>query len=221
LAADIRDGGGEHPLPQSEPGRDRRRRHNAERAAIVGTVVTVIALIVAILEWQFPQGPGGAEPRPSNTGDPPSSPPSQPPTRTPLPDAEIRYLRDLAPASGAINLDREAMTAGRDAHEVVLPCGSGRSNDQEREVRYQLRSRYAVFSTDIRIRGDADPDIRAQVIVLSDESLVLSKHLRLGQSFALSADVAGAELLTLRLRCESIALSAAFAEASLSVKPDS
>lgn len=192
----------------------------------VGTiagVATVLALIISLLAWLYPQPPADESPSGSDRaggltsagpGSVDSRPPATPTAEPPAPT--LTFLDTLPPQTGGANLGRlPRALAGQPGydHPVVIQCPSNQSGDKVRVVTYPLRGRYLDFSATVRPYFTAQPDAVSQVFVLAgirqvdDRVVTVQKGSQLNASMAtpapVTAQVDGAAELTLQVRCES------------------
>ena len=181
-----------------------RTRHRVELATLG---VTVLGVLVALGAWLLPRGDRdrpapSAPPAGAGTVAGPTSPGSAPPAAT------ARYLTELTPAAGAGEVQRVG------ARSLVMRCGSGEGDDRHREVTYDLpRTGYREFRTAVRTAGERET--RVQVTVLVDRTVAAQPILVAGDTRQLTADVAGAARLSLRITCDPGAGPATFADPGL------
>lgn len=192
------------------PVRPRRTwtRHRVELATLA---VALVGVLVALGAWLLPRDPGRTPAGPGPTAGPaPTVPGTDPATGTtqPAPDGPPRYLVELTPAVGGGTVQR---TGDR---SLVMACGTGESDDRQREVTYDLpRTGYRTFRTTARPAGQRDT--RLQVTVIVDGTVATRPVLTAGAVRELAADVAGASRLTLRITCDPGAGPATFTDPGL------
>ena len=172
------------------------RRH-ADIATMVAAVVGILGVVVAILAWQLPKSPqtGGAG-RPDATSQ--AGEAVTGPTGTAANAAGgARYLTDLTPLAGLTNIE-----ADRDARTFVQLCRT-RTGDPSTEVQYTLRGRYREFAAEVVVSKIDDPDAAIQYEVFVDGRRISNTILEgIDRGRITSAELRGAQVLALRLRCE-------------------
>lgn len=180
--------------------------------------VTVAGVVVALAAWLLPRGaddatdlgPGTATAAaPGSTTDAPA--PSRPPaTATPTGTAarSVRYLTELVPSAGGGFVRRVG------AHSLIMECGTGESDDRDREVSYDVPpTGYRAFGTVARPTGQRET--RVQVTVLVAGGVVTAPVLTAGSGAELAAPLDGPLRLTLRLTCDAGAKSVTFVDPAL------
>ena len=135
-----------------------------------------------------------------------------PPTPSGVPD-EVVYLSGLAPQSGGANLTVLPRTLrGQPGyqHAVVIACPTNQSDDKERSVTYLLRGRYLDLSGTAVPAFSGDREATARVTVLTglrerDDTMTwreqTARNSTMDKPAGVTAEVAGAEELTLRVQC--------------------
>lgn len=187
--------------------------------------VALIGVVVALGAWWFPQSPDSADDagrasrtttvKPSPQGSPVGDGPptgAADPTAT---AADVTLLDTQSPESGAANLtELPRALAGEPGydHPIVVTCPSNQTGDLVREVTYLMRGRYLDFAAEVRPYFDNVKDARAEVAVIAvekqrDDSLTRRETGRESTTMTaapapLTAEVDGAEQLTLQIRCE-------------------
>jgi hypothetical protein len=200
--------------------RDRRWSRRAEVATVIGTLVGIAGLVVALLAWLDPTTP----PAPGSAASP-SAPAARAPTGSPAPGSappggggttsagtEVRYLAALSPATGGAYVQTGG-TGGQ--YGMVIHCGTGESDDQYREVAWDLVGGYARFTATATASGQADAKARVGVQVFTDDVQAANPLLTLGQSASLDVQIAGVHRIALRVTCELPSMAVTFADATL------
>jgi hypothetical protein len=175
-------------------------------------IATIAAVPVAMLAWLLPDpfGFGGGQTstgaatttqpatQPSSPATPqsPSSNPGGGGAPTGTSSAPGRRLADLTPDVGGVNIDVPA-----DHRTIQMPCNSGQSDDQYREVRYRLGGAYSRFSSRVQVFG-VDERSLVQVTVTVDDNNQYNQTLRGSGSVDLPYSVADADALTLSVTCQ-------------------
>ena len=212
----------------------RRGSDLSTRATVIGTLAGVLSLGVAVAAWQWPRSPEPAPqasaPAPGRTTGVPQVPPTGGPTgggTSPAPE----YLAGTAPESGAANLVplpravRAEPAYARRA--LVIACPSNETGDQERSVTFALRGRHARFDAQVHPYYPPGADARSVTFVtvlagardrdatLTTTEAGTQKRAAPGSPQPLTADVEGAETLTLRVQCDDPGGVVALTEARL------
>ena len=171
------------------------QRH-AALATIVAAVVGIVGVVVAILAWQLPTSPqAGGTAHPDATSE--AGEAVAGPTGTATDAAGARYLTDLSPLAGQTHIE-----ADRDARTFVQHCRTG-TGDPSTEVQYTLRGRYREFAAEVVVSKIDDPDAAIQYEVFVDGRRISNTYLEgINRGRIASAELRGAQVLTLRLRCE-------------------
>ena len=133
------------------------------------------------------------------------------PTQTTAPNERHLAELPLAQGGGAVQV------SGRD---LSMPCGSGQSDDQYRQIVYELPGPYTSFTTDATAKGKADVEasVGVQVFVRarqekSDRTLEARRiALTANTSQPLTADVADARAILLRITCSASTLNVTFTD---------
>jgi hypothetical protein len=110
-------------------------------------------------------------------------------------------------------------TPGTDA-DLSMPCGSGQSDDQYRQIEYELPGPYASFTTRATAAGKADEEasVGVQVFVRarqerSDRVLEAGRIvLQPNGSEPLTADITNARAILLRITCSVSSLNVTFTD---------
>jgi hypothetical protein len=105
-------------------------------------------------------------------------------------------LTDIAPTVGTGNLSPSDKQG-----TLILHCGSGQSNDQDRSVSYDLLASYRAFQATASVSGRIRPEARLQLDVFVDDMLLADPIVQVGRSAAVSVHVDNARILQLRLIC--------------------
>ncbi len=167
------------------------------KLTIAAEVAAVIAVIVGLLAWLFPQDQN--RPRSTSNSTSATTPPSArtSPTSSAAPvEASGRYLTDIEPSAG-----KSFLEASPRPHTLRVRCASGQSTDSVREIAYPLY-RYRKFQAVVRATGSAPKETQIQVQVFADANPRGKVLVPIDGSARITADVSGATL-TLRLVCES------------------
>ena len=189
---------------------DRRRFNHGLFWAIVGSLAGVGSLVTGALAL-LPSSSDSSRTTPSTTASaqatpsplapssPVTAPPTASPSASPSPPSNRRYLADLEPVAGKVNL-----TSTPTPRAVRIGCATGQLSDPFREVAYPLYGAYRRLSMQVVALGSAPRETRVQVKVLVDQQQRANAVLRIGQDAPQSADLSGSTL-TLRVVCESSA----------------
>jgi hypothetical protein len=207
-----------------------RKRDPGLRATVIDTVAGVGSLIVAVVAWQWPQpqpqpdsGPAGVAAAAPSVAATPSTrvnDVSSAPVATPqMPATGARFLTEMDPESGAANLQQlpRAIRAEPryNSRPVVVTCPSNQTDDQRRDVTYQLHGRYADFAAQVHPYYPKGTDQGSVTIVTlttevrqTDGSLLKNDVVTLGAATPeapkpLTAPIDGAEKITLRVACDN------------------
>lgn len=205
----------EHSPPADRPVWQRLGR--GER--IIALILTALGVLVAVLAWLYPRSPdeptAGTEATVAG-GSPAKTTTGRSPGKRPLPGpATSTHLDTLAAQAGGANL----VALPRELHDqpgynrpVIVQCPSNENNDKVREVNYLLRGRYLTFSAMVRPFFATEQDAAAHVSVLAavrerDGTLTWTAR---GNQFQaamdrpapVTADVEGAQEMSLQVRCE-------------------
>jgi hypothetical protein len=190
----------------------------AVAAQISAIVIVPIAIIGVVLQARAddpaPPPERSAASTPGTAGqeatvpDPPASNADPP-----------QYLSDLTPSGGEANLAPLPRSISGDSdysHAIAMPCGSGQVDDQFREITYSLRGRYLELAAEIRPFQEPATPIDIQVQVFRDDQLAANVRLDAAETRPLSADLAGAAELRIRVTCELSSPIVIFSEAAVS-----
>jgi hypothetical protein len=143
---------------------------------------------------------------------------SQNPTGAPnTPGTDARNERHLAELPLAQGGGTVSVVRGRD---LSMPCGSGQSDDQYRQIEYELPGPYASFTTRATAAGKADEEasVGVQVFVRarqerSDRVLEAGRIvLQPNGSEPLTADITNARAILLRITCSVSSLNVTFTD---------
>jgi hypothetical protein len=191
---------------------------NWRSAEVVGTVIGIVAVLVALVALLLDHPPfgsrGEAAPQPGPGPTTPTSGPAPEPPTTSGPTTSggppRRYLTDLTPDSGGGYVQRVG------SHSLRMACGSGDSDDRQREVSYVLPPAvtYRSFSSGVGAAGSRDT--RIQTVLLVDQRQVAAPVLPTGSSTRLTWSGQSAGQLTLRIICDPGATTATFTDPALS-----
>ncbi|MEV6490783.1 hypothetical protein AB0M20_19515 [Actinoplanes sp. NPDC051633] len=204
------------------------KRDPGLRATVIGTVAGVGSLIVGVVAWQWPQpqpdpGPaGGGTAAPSVAATPSTrvDDVSSAPAATPqMPATVARFLTEMDPESGAANVQQLPRSIraepGYNSRPLVVACPSNQTDDQRRDVTYQLHGRYADFAAQVHPYYPEGTDQGSVTIVTlttevrqTDGSLLKNDVVTLGAATPaapkpLTAQIDGAEKITLRVACDN------------------
>jgi hypothetical protein len=171
----------------------RRPRRPTEIATIAGAVFAGLAVVVAILAWQWPVSPG----QPGTAGTPTAGTATSRSTAATQPSGTTRFLTEMTPLSGQAYIETNPGTK-----TFVLHCGSGVS-DPSREVQYRLNGAYRKFEANVIVSEVEAPEDQTQFQVFTDgvrrSNIVIDGK----NSRSISTeDLNGAEVLALRLTCQ-------------------
>lgn len=185
---------------------DLRWRRAAELAAVVAALA---AIVFGLLELRPEPTPGSAAPpttSPRSTG--PGGGTTGPSLTTQPAGRPDRYLTELTPAVGGSLVQRVG------ANSLRMSCGTGESDDREREVTYDIpRSGYRSFGTAAAVSGERET--RVQVFVLVDNRVVTEPVVTAGGTQRLTWTGDGLVRLTLRIACEPGATRVTFTDPGL------
>jgi hypothetical protein len=207
-----------------------RRRHGlwrrwtaVEWATIIGTIMTVIGLVVAVAAWQLPTSPdsSGTDDRAGAPGSTPAAPPPATATAArpgkPVGGA-AEFLDTGFPAeSGGANLVPLPRAIRADAtyqpHAIGITCPSNQTGDQDHAVTFLLRGRYVQFDAAVHPYYPPGADARSATYVTvqtgvreSDGELRITeagsqKTAAVDSPQPLTAMIDNAEKITLTVRC--------------------
>lgn len=186
------------------------------RAGVISAVAAVLALIVALLAWLWPQQPGDEDKSAPAASGATSPTPAAPTTAKP---AGAVFLNSTAfpPESGAADLVPVPRAirgkAGWTGNEIAIRCPTNQTGDQTSEVTYLLRGRYAQFDVTVHPYYPDGADQQAVTYVTAVAAVRTSdggldttvagtqKTATYATAADLSAPVDGAEKLTVRVEC--------------------
>ena len=182
----------------------------------IGVIAGVVAAGAAVAVFVVPTRDGRNETDRANTTQ--SAEATQNPTSAPNPSRASapneRHLAELplAQGGGAVKVN-----GGRD---LEMPCGSGQSDDQYRQIEYALPAAYASFATHATASGKADREasVGVQVFVRarqerSDRTLEAGRTvLPANGSGPLTADITNARAILLRITCSASTLTVTFSD---------
>jgi len=132
------------------------------------------------------------------------------PASGPSSASPVRYLTDLEPDSGGGFVQRIG------SHSLRMACGSGDSDDRQREVSYIVPPAltYRSFTSGVSAAGLRDTRIKA--VLLVDQQEIAAPVVTTGSSAQLTWSGARAGQVTLRIICDPGATAATFTEPGLS-----
>lgn len=181
-----------------------------EIATVVGVLVAAAAFL---LDHPLFGGSGAAGPTTSSAAVRPTTagtgggptPASGRPSASP-----VRYLTDLEPDSGGGFVQRVG------SHSLRMACGSGDSDDRQREVSYIVPPAltYRSFASGISAAGLRDTRIKA--VLLIDQQQIAAPVVTTGSSAQLTWSGQRAGLVTLQIICDPGATAATFVDPGLS-----
>lgn len=179
-----------------------------EVATIVGVLVAAAALL---LDHPPFGGSGAGAPATSSTGvRSPGTGPGGPAGPSIQPSTPTHYLTDLEPDSGGGFVQRVG------SHSLRMACGSGDSDDRQREVSYvvppALTSR--TFASGVSAAGLQDTRIKA--VLLIDQREIEGPIVTTGSTARLTWSGERAGQVTLRIVCDPGATAATFVDPGLS-----
>jgi hypothetical protein len=186
------------------------------RRVSTGTAIAAVGVLVAIGAWRWPVDPSPPNAQPTapvtlSTSPLATGPTTSGPTTAPAssPSGPHRFLTELVPSSGGSAVQRTG------AHSLIMKCGTGESDDRDREVAYDIPpTGYRTLSATLRPTGQRET--RIQVSVLADGVVKTKPVLTAGTSQALTLAVDGAGHLILRITCDVGATSTTFVDPELS-----
>lgn len=184
------------PVNQKQPAAgDRRLRRYAEIATIAGAVFGGLAVVIALLAWQWP---GGQEQTgTAGTATPTADTTTSRSATATRPPGTTRFLTEMTPLSGQGNIE-----VSPDTKTFVLRCGSGVS-DPSREVQYRLNGAYRKFEATVTVTKVEAPEDQAQLQVFADGARLSNIIIDGNSSRPISGvDLNKVEILTLHLTCE-------------------
>jgi hypothetical protein len=188
---------------------------------VVGTLLTAVGVVVAVAAWLYPKSPSdGSEdrgalptPSPSRTGGETTT------GATPSVSGGIssprgdRYFSDIQPATGASAV-KPGGPAGR--HALVIPCGSGQSDDLSRIVRWNVPGDYVALKGEVSVSGRIDPESPTQVEWFVDGIRVFNTStLTLRTPRAFSGEVDGRHNIRVEVTCDDPAATVTLLDARL------
>jgi hypothetical protein len=191
------------------------------RAAVVSTVVAIIGLPFTILAVRFAgdEPRGGASASPTRAATPTGPVATSTSTSTTGPTAGFTYLNDkaVAPQAGGdrlVELPRELRGRAEYAvHPLAVKCPSNQTGDQASEVTFPLSGHYLHFEATVRPYYPPSADQRSATYVYvvkgmpqPDGTLAIREA---GEQLlaaptaptAVTAEIAGAQEMTIRIRC--------------------
>jgi hypothetical protein len=169
-------------------------QRSAQLAGLV--VIPLVALLVAIMAWQFPVRPDDAITTTSATVPGTAEGGAGTSSARPGPSQSAsRALTDLEVAAGTGNTRVDGAT-------VSLACGTGESHDRSREVEYRTRGAYQRFTATLTATEVAAPEIRTQLQIFSDTTVVSDIVLVGTETVPVDAELDGGQILRLRLTCQ-------------------
>jgi hypothetical protein len=185
------------------------------RLTFVGIVVTAAVSVATFAGGYLIPGSSDGDPGRDGAHDPsrPTSVRASAPGG-PAPPAGV-FLSSLDMTTGNANVTALPPVLRADpefVRPVAISCPTNESNDKVREVAYSLRGRYSRFTGTVRPWFRTDPDARAQVatIAVVRQRDATVRRVPVGpaweatgrQDQPVTAEVTGAEELTLQVRCE-------------------
>jgi hypothetical protein len=186
------------------PDQPRRRRGLAVAAQIAAVVIVPISIIGIILQTRAEDA--GRQPEGSTTATTDEAGPEATAPSPPAGGQELsQYLSELTPTGGGANLAPLPRSISGDpsySHAIAMPCGSGQVDDQFREITYSLRGRYLGLAAVVRPLQEPATPVNIQVQVFRDDQLTANVILDAAATKPLSADLAGAAELKIRVTCE-------------------
>jgi hypothetical protein len=201
----------------------RRRPSVATMLAVAGLVVAVVGVMVALAQWLNPRSPkDGADPAAVSTAGPSAGAsgsatggtvsPSSTGSAAPQTGPPFDYIDSLERESGDVAaLPRQLKGKPGYDRAIVIACPTNQSSDKTREVTWLLHGRYLDLQATARPYFTADPQSATRVVVVAvtrERDGTLTRRQVGTQADAtgrrtgpLSADVAGAEKLTVQVQC--------------------
>ena len=185
-------------------------------ATLVGTLVGLVGAIAAAAVFFVPTRDGRDEADrakstvSANTTQNPSGRPENPSGAS---EQTERHLAELPLAQGGGSVS----AVGRD---LSMPCGSGQSDDRDRQLEYELPGPYSSFTTRATVRGKADVEARVGIQVFvrarqekSDRTLEAGRTvLKINGSEPITADITNARAILLRITCSTSTLTVTFTD---------
>ncbi|MET7866736.1 hypothetical protein [Micromonospora taraxaci] len=207
----------------------RRGAQVAIAFTVLGVLVAAAALARDVFDWRV--GPGALTTTESTAGARPANPSPGGPTSDVAPSAsapQVVRLDTLAVEAGAVNLGKlPRQLDGRSEYDrpIVIGCPTNSGADKQREVTFKLQRRYIDLTSTVRPFFSAPDDHDGVVLVYALVAIrqtdgTITRVTR-GQQFDarmnsprdLTADIEGADELTLRVQCQypggSVILTAA------------
>lgn len=200
-------------------------------ATVLGALFAGGALIRDIGNWTWtgaddetsPSGPASASgstpaPQTSAASGPPPSPASG------SGGVHVDSLRMQAGAGNLVALPRPLKGQPALSRAIAVGCPENTAHDKQREVTYELRRRYQDLTLTVQAYSPDDPPapvrVSVQVAVRRTDGTIDrlargSVDARQGTPGQLTADVAGADDLTLRVECQSPTSIAVLADARI------
>jgi hypothetical protein len=190
------------------------------RLTTMASIATVLALVVAVAAWWWPQSPedgNGASGGRPGTGTTSTAAPTVTSTEPGSPAAEFLAGPGFpAEAGGAllVSVPRAVRDeAAFSSHPVAISCPDNQTGNQASEVTYLLRARYLRFDATVHPYYPPDADIRAASYVfafvdvrqrdgtLRREERGRQQRAATGAPADLTADVENAEKLIISVQC--------------------
>jgi hypothetical protein len=180
----------------------------------IGVIAGVVGAGAAVAVFVFPTRDGRDErANGTHSAEATQNPTSAPsPSRASAPNERHLAELQLAQGGGAVNVI--------DGRDLSMPCGSGQSDDRFRQIEYELPGPYTSFTT--RATGSGKADLEASVGVqvfvrarqeISDRTLEAGRVVLRGNgSEPLTADIAHARAILLRITCSVPTLNVSFTD---------
>lgn len=213
------------PVDNGPTHRSWHRLDIAGKAGVISAWLTAVSAVIALLAWWLPQTPpevpmdvdrnpaapqGGPTPTPVMTTEPASVPSNGVTT--------VSYLDGMTPqaaGSNIVTLPRALRgSADYSSHPLVIHCPSNETGDDTSNVTYLLGGRYLRLDMTVRPYYPPDADQRSVTFVLADvgvreidaemttRQVGAQKRATPSAPGQLTADVEGAQELTLKIACD-------------------
>jgi hypothetical protein len=204
-----------------------RFRHTLQA---IGTIVAILGVAVPGGIWAANHlrspapGPAAAQTtaaagaQPPDTGTGTAAPTTPAGTAAAAAPGKTVYLDSVAPDTGSTNLGPLPRALGGQPgyeHAVAIPCGTNSGSDTHRAVTYLLSRRYLGLQATVHIYKAGADETKVTVKAFPDNRAAETVTLTVGESGALSLDLADVTKLTLDVVCERPGATAVLAGAAL------
>jgi hypothetical protein len=185
-------------------------------ATVLGTIFGLAGAIAAAAVFFVPTRDGRDEAdraKSTVSADTTQNPSGSPANPSEPSESTERHLAELPLTQGGGSVS----VVGRD---LSMPCGSGQSDDRDRQFEYELPGPYTSFTTRATVRGKADVEAKVGIQVFvrarqerSDRTLEAGRTvLKTNGSEAITADITNARAILLRITCSTSTLNVTFTD---------